>query len=91
MELGARGTIALTAREFDCLSLLAEAGGQSVSRETLSQALFNKPWNPVDRSVDNFVARLRQKVEDNPSLPRYIVTVRQMGYMTPEGLIAITR
>ena len=84
-----RGKISLNAREVDFLKLLAEANGQSVSRESLSNALFNKAWNPMDRSIDNFVARLRQKIEVNPSIPQYIATVRQIGYMIPEGLITI--
>ena len=60
-----------------------------MSRETLSLQVFDKEWNPVDRAIDNFVARLRQKVEDQPSNPKYIVTVRHIGYMIPKGMIRL--
>lgn len=79
--------IHLTNREFDFIKLLLEAENRSVSRDILSRELFNKEWNPTDRAIDNFVARLRQKIEATPNTPQYIVTVRQVGYMIPEGVI----
>lgn len=82
-----KNRILLNAREFDFIKLLIESKSRSVSREVLSRELFHKDWNPVDRAIDNFVARLRQKVELNPSIPQYILTVRQIGYMVPEGMI----
>lgn len=80
--------IFLNSKEFDFIKLLIEAG-TSVSRETLSRELFNKEWNPVDRTIDNFVVRVRQKIEVNPSTPKYIVTVRQVGYLIPAGVIRL--
>ena len=82
-----KGRIFLNTREFDFIKLLIDAENRSVSREVLSRVIFNKEWNPVDRSIDNFVARLRQKIELNPGIPQYIVTARQIGYMIPEGMI----
>lgn len=84
-----RDRIFLSAREYAFLKLLVDAGNSSVSREILSLQVFDKEWNPVDRAIDNFVARLRQKVEDQPSNPKYIVTVRHIGYMIPEGMIQL--
>lgn len=82
-----RNKVFLNSREYAFIKLLIDAGNSSVSRETLSRELFGKEWNPADRAIDNFVARLRQKIEDMPSNPRYIVTVRHVGYMIPEGMI----
>lgn len=79
--------IFLNTREFDFIRLLVDAKSTSVSREVISRAIFQKVWNPADRAIDNFVARLRQKIEVNPNTPQYIVTVRQVGYMIPEGKI----
>lgn len=83
--------IFLNAREYDFIKLLLKANNTSVSRETLSRELFQKDWNPLDRAVDNFVARLRQKIEVNPATPQYVVTVRQIGYMIPDGQIQFER
>ncbi|KJS04365.1 MAG: hypothetical protein VR73_14560 [Gammaproteobacteria bacterium BRH_c0] len=84
-----RDRIFLSSREYAFIKLLVDAGNRSVSRETLSLEVFDKEWNPVDRAIDNFVARLRQKLEDKPSNPKYIVTVRHIGYMIPEGMIQL--
>jgi DNA-binding response OmpR family regulator len=81
--------IYLNAREHQFIKLLLEANSTSVSRDTLSRELFQKEWNPMDRAIDNFVARLRQKIEINPNRPQYIVTVRQIGYMIPDGRIQL--
>lgn len=81
--------IYLNTREYTFIKLLIDAGNTSVSRDRLSMELFHKEWNPVDRTIDNFVARLRQKIEVNPNTPQYIVTVRQIGYMIPGGRIQI--
>ncbi|SRR5690606_15198422 len=84
-----RNRISLSPREFAFIKLLVDAGNGSVSRETLSLQVFDKEWNPMDRAIDNFVARLRQKIEDKPGNPKYIVTVRHVGYMIPDGMIQL--
>jgi len=81
--------IFLNEREYQFIKLLIEANSKSVSRDMLSKELFHKEWNPIDRAIDNFVARLRQKIEVNPNTPQYIVTVRQIGYMIPDGRIQL--
>lgn len=81
--------VPLSAREVACLRLLVESAGRPVSRDRLSQLLYDRPWSPLDRAVDNFVARLRQKVEPDPTIPRYVVTVRHEGYMAAPGAIRI--
>lgn len=68
----------LTQAERDLLSILAEVAGQGVSRDDLAARTGNSA-NP--RTVDVQVTRLRKKIEDDPKMPRYLQTVRGMGYM----------
>lgn len=68
----------LTQAERDLLAILAEAAGQGVSRDDLAARTGNSA-NP--RTVDVQVTRLRKKIEDDPKMPRYLQTVRGMGYM----------
>jgi two-component system phosphate regulon response regulator OmpR len=68
----------LTQAERDLLAILAETAGQGVSRDDLAIRTGNSA-NP--RTVDVQVTRLRKKIEDDPKLPRYLQTVRGMGYM----------
>jgi two-component system, OmpR family, phosphate regulon response regulator OmpR len=68
----------LTQAERDLLSILAEVAGQGVSRDDLAVRTGNSA-NP--RTVDVQVTRLRKKIEDDPKMPRYLQTVRGMGYM----------
>lgn len=68
----------LTQAERDLLAILAESVGQGVSRDDLAARTGNSA-NP--RTVDVQVTRLRKKIEDDPKMPRYLQTVRGMGYM----------
>ncbi|OAN46772.1 DNA-binding response regulator [Paramagnetospirillum marisnigri] len=68
----------LTQAERDLLAVLAEVAGQGVSRDDLAARTGNSA-NP--RTVDVQVTRLRKKIEDDPKLPRYLQTVRGIGYM----------
>ena len=68
----------LTQAERDLLAVLAEVAGQGVARDDLALRTGNSA-NP--RTVDVQVTRLRKKIEDDPKLPRYLQTVRGMGYM----------
>jgi two-component system phosphate regulon response regulator OmpR len=68
----------LTQAERDLLAVLAEVAGQGVGRDELALRTGNSA-NP--RTVDVQVTRLRKKIEDDPRLPRYLQTVRGIGYM----------
>jgi two-component system phosphate regulon response regulator OmpR len=68
----------LTTAERELLSILAEAPGQAVSRDDLAARTGNAA---NARAVDVQVTRLRKKLEDDPRMPRYVQTVRGMGYM----------
>jgi DNA-binding response OmpR family regulator len=71
----------LTAQEFRLLVTLAEADGRVLSREQLLDAIYGQGESFVlDRSVDALVKRLRQKLGDDPDEPRYVATIRGVGY-----------
>ena len=72
--------ITLTTAEFRLLVALAEADGRVLSRDTLLDALYGAGADTLDRTVDVYVGRLREKLGDDPDRPRYIATVRGAGY-----------
>jgi len=72
--------LALTAREFDLFWLLCRHPRRVWTREELAGQLWGECNPPDSRAVDMLVHRLRQKVEDDLSVPRWIETVRQVGY-----------
>jgi DNA-binding response OmpR family regulator len=69
-----------TAREFDLLLFLHGHPGIAFTREQLMQQVWGPNHFGTVRTVDNFVARLRSKIEDDPDAPRFIETVRGIGY-----------
>jgi DNA-binding response OmpR family regulator len=71
----------LTHFEFELLSHLARAAGRVLSREHLMDVLKGEEFESFDRSIDMHISKLRQKLEDNPKEPRYIRTVRGVGYV----------
>ncbi len=76
---------ALTSYEFDLLAVLARASGRVLSREQLIDALKGAEYEAFDRSIDVHVSKLRAKLEANPKEPRYIKTVRGVGYVLLPG------
>ncbi|QQK81756.1 response regulator transcription factor [Salicibibacter cibi] len=76
-----RGTpIELTHREFELIHYLGSHIGQVMSREDLLQSVWGYDYFGDVRTVDVTVRRLREKVEDNPSYPNWIITRRGVGY-----------
>ncbi|MCM3715957.1 response regulator YycF [Halalkalibacter oceani] len=73
-------TIELTHREFELIHYLAKHLGQVMTREHLLQAVWGYDYFGDVRTVDVTVRRLREKVEDNPSFPVWIITRRGVGY-----------
>ncbi len=73
-------TIELTHREFELLHYLAKHIGQVMTREHLLQTVWGYDYFGDVRTVDVTVRRLREKIEDNPSHPLWIVTRRGVGY-----------
>lgn len=76
--------IELTHREFDLLYFLARHVGEVITRETLLEEVWNFDYLGDGRTVDVTVRRLREKIEDNPSHPVYIITRRGVGYYLRE-------
>lgn len=73
-------TIELTHREFELLHYLAKHIGQVMTREHLLQTVWGYDYFGDVRTVDVTVRRLREKIEDNPSHPAWLVTRRGVGY-----------
>ncbi len=72
--------IELSPREFKIVRYFAEHRGEVVSRDQLLDAVWGYDSLPLTRTVDMHIAKLRQKIEDVPSDPRYIITVHRVGY-----------
>ena len=70
----------LTYREFELLKFLAQNLRQVFSRETLLEKVWGYEYYGDVRTVDVTVRRLREKIEDNPGKPEYIITKRGVGY-----------
>ena len=73
--------VQLTAKEYELLKHLMGHPDKTVSREELLEKVWNYEYFGDMRTVDVTVRRLREKVEDDPAQPRYIITKRGMGYM----------
>ncbi len=69
-----------TAREFDLLRYLVVHTGQVVTREQILNQVWGYEESPTTRTIDNFVAKLRQKIERQPHEPEHILTVHGAGY-----------
>ena len=69
-----------TAKEFDLLRLFMQHPGQVFTREQLMQRIWGEGHYGTPRTVDNFIARLRGKIEPNPEQPAHLETVRGVGY-----------
>ena len=72
--------IELSAKEFDLLLLLAESPGRPFTREIILDRVWGWGFDGTARTVDNFIMSLRQKIEDKPSKPKHVKTVRRIGY-----------
>jgi DNA-binding response OmpR family regulator len=70
----------LAPKEFDLLAVLARNPGRVFGRETLLEQVWGYDFAGDSRTVDVHVQRLRQKIEDDPHEPRYLLTVRSIGY-----------
>lgn len=72
--------IPLTMMESDLFRCLVNNGGRSVSRKQLLQEVWNLHEDTDTRAIDNFIVRLRRYIEREPGKPRYLLTVRGIGY-----------
>ena len=72
--------INLTSIEFKLLEILVHNVGHVLSRDQILQQLSSREWQPQDRSVDVLIGKLRNVIETNPSQPKLIRTIRNVGY-----------
>jgi two-component system phosphate regulon response regulator OmpR len=72
--------VVLTHYEFELLAVLARSAGRVLSREQVLDGLKGQEYEAFDRSIDVHVSKLRAKIERDPKAPRYIKTVRGVGY-----------
>ena len=72
--------VVLTTREFAILRLMMSNKGVVISRDRLLNEVWGYDAYPSTRTVDNQIVKLRQKLEDDPENPRFILTVRGTGY-----------
>ena len=70
----------MTRKEFGVLRLLAARSGEVVTREDLLNEVWGYENYPTTRTVDNHIALLRSKLEQDPSEPRHLLTVHGVGY-----------
>jgi DNA-binding response OmpR family regulator len=81
MEIRARGqTHRLTQMECELLRYLVSRPGQVIPRRTLLEQVWGLHESTDTRAIDNFVVRLRKYLEDRPSAPQFLLTVRGVGY-----------
>jgi two-component system response regulator CpxR len=74
-------TLTLTAVEFDLLLSLASAAGRVKTRERLLIEVAERDFEAFDRSIDVHISSLRRKLGDDPKTPRFIQTIRSVGYL----------
>ena len=72
--------VTLTTQEFKLLKYLAASAGRVISREELLNEVWGYQNYPSTRTVDNHVLRLRQKLEPDPAVPRFLITMHGAGY-----------
>jgi len=81
LELRAGGrTVQLTLMEAELLRYLIKHEGQAVSRQKLLEDVWGLREDTDTRAIDNFIVRLRRYIEDDPSNPSHLLTVRGVGY-----------
>ncbi|MFN8443648.1 MAG: response regulator transcription factor [Caldilineaceae bacterium] len=73
-------TVELTPSEYSLLAALARHAGRVLSREQLIEQVWGYDYYGDDRVIDVHIRRLRHKIEDDPTQPAYVVTVRSVGY-----------
>lgn len=80
-EVTVRGAlIPLAPKEFDLLATLARHRGRALRREFLLTRIWGVDFTGDERTLDVHIRWLREKIEDNPSQPTYLLTVRGVGY-----------
>lgn len=77
----------LTTADFKLLAAFLDNPKRPLSRDRLMDLIDGPEWAPLDRAIDNQVARLRKKIERDPARPMIIKTVRGIGYLLTESAV----
>ncbi len=80
LRVGERRVVRLTLMEAELLRYLIRHTGRAVSRKAMLEDVWNLHEDTDTRAIDNFIVRLRRYIEDEPSKPRHLLTVRGVGY-----------
>lgn len=75
------GELRLTRAEFELLATLVTNRGRVMTRDSLINHVSHRNRDPLDRTVDVLIGRLRRKIEKDPGKPRIIITVHGLGYI----------
>jgi DNA-binding response OmpR family regulator len=70
----------LSFREFELLKFMVKNAGKALAREEILNKVWGYDYYGTQRTIDNFITKLRQKFEKNPDKPRHFITVRGVGY-----------
>ncbi len=74
------GEVQMSHKEFEILNFLWNKRNTTVSRDEILKIIWGFDESPTTRTVDNFIVKLRQKIEANPNKPKTILTVHGIGY-----------
>jgi DNA-binding response OmpR family regulator len=77
----------LTLMETNLLRYLVRHDGQTVSRKQMLEEVWNVREDTDTRAIDHFMSRLRKYIEPQPALPKYLLTVRGVGYRLESGVL----
>lgn len=81
--------VPLTTAEFALLEVFVRNVNRVLSRDRIMDLTKGHEWNPLDRTIDNHVARLRKKIERDPDNPLFIKTVRGIGYSFTTDIVPV--
>ena len=70
----------LTPTEFKILAILAKTPSKVFTRDEIIKYALNTNYNGVDRSIDTYIKNIRQKIEPNSKIPKYLLTIHGIGY-----------
>ncbi len=76
----------LTSKEFDILAMLATNAGTVFTRDQIYEEVWGEEAYKGQNSITVFVRKIREKIEQNPSEPKYLLTVHRIGYKIPESV-----
>jgi DNA-binding response OmpR family regulator len=74
------GQVRMSHKEYSILKYLVERRNEIISRNELLEKVWGYEESPTTRTVDNFIVKLRHKIEDDPNSPKIILTVHGTGY-----------